>query len=64
MEVSEAATKHQAKLVAGSIHDDALLLCEGLCIESFPSPYTVTLTTKSAVQGKPLSLTPKRHLQF
>ena len=62
MEDSEAATKHHAKLVAGSIHDDALLICEGLCMESFPSPYTVTLTTKSAVQGEPLSFPAMQHL--
>nr|AKI32384.1 DNA helicase [Watanabea reniformis] len=51
-EPRDADAKSFAKLVAGSIHDDKLLLCESLCLETFPSPYTVRLTTKTGPQGK------------
>ncbi|KAL0036137.1 hypothetical protein WJX79_005176 [Trebouxia sp. C0005] len=36
-----------AKLIAGSLHDDCLLLQESLVLEHFPSPYTVKFVTKN-----------------
>ena len=36
-----------AKLIAGSIHDDCLLLHEPLVLEQFPSPYTAKFATRS-----------------
>ena len=38
-----------AKLMAGSLHDDCLLLHESLVLEHFPSPYTVKFVTKNPV---------------
>ncbi|KAA6419380.1 MAG: putative ATP-dependent DNA helicase HFM1-like [Trebouxia sp. A1-2] len=38
-----------AKLIAGSLHDDCLLLQESLVLEHFPSPYTVKFVTKNPV---------------
>ena len=43
---SSPANKSYAKLIAGSMHDDSLLLHESLVLESFPSPYCVKFTTK------------------
>lgn len=40
-----------AKLIVGSLHDDALLLVESLSIEAFPSPYIVSLVTRSDTSG-------------
>ena len=36
-----------AKLIAGSLHDDCLLLHEPLVLEQFPSPYTAKFATKA-----------------
>lgn len=38
-----------AKLIAGSLHDDCLLLHESLVLEHFPSPYTVKFVTRNPV---------------
>ena len=38
-----------AKLMAGSLHDDCLLLHESLVLEHFPSPYTVKFATRNPV---------------
>ncbi|DBB06327.1 TPA: Sec63 [Trebouxia sp. C0004] len=38
-----------AKLIAGSLHDDCLLLHESLVVEHFPSPYTVKFATRNPV---------------
>ena len=38
-----------AKLMAGCLHDDCLLLHESLVLEHFPSPYTVKFVTKNPV---------------
>lgn len=43
---SSPANRSYAKLIAGSMHDDSLLLQESLVLESFPSPYSVKFTTK------------------
>ena len=42
----------QAKLLVGSLHDDALLLYENISIEAFPSPYVVSLSTQSCTKGE------------
>ena len=38
-----------AKLIAGSLHDDCLLLHEPLLLEQFPSPYTAKFATRSSL---------------
>lgn len=38
-----------AKLIAGSLHDDCLLLHEPLVLEQFPSPYTARFATRSSL---------------
>ena len=40
-----------AKLIAGSLHDDRLLIFEHMSIDSFSSPYTVKFTTHSSAEG-------------
>lgn len=39
--------KSYAKLIAGSLHDDCLLLHEPLVLEQFPSPYTAKFATRA-----------------
>lgn len=46
------AEKCQLHLVAGSIHDDALLLAEDFAYGRFPSPLVLRLTTRSPPTGK------------
>ena len=41
-----------AKLLAGSLHDDRLLVYENMSIDSFSSPYTVQFATHSSAEGK------------
>lgn len=41
-----------AKVIAGSLHDDRLLIFEHMSIDSFSSPYTVKFTTHSSAEGK------------
>lgn len=41
-----------AKLIAGSLHDDRLLVYENMSIDSFTSPYTVKFTTHSSAEGR------------
>ena len=44
-----STSRTYAKLIAGSMHDNSLLLHESLVLETFPSPYTVTCITKDAL---------------
>ena len=46
---SQAASP--ARLLVGSLHDNALLLCRPLALEQFPSPLVLRTRTKSAVKG-------------
>lgn len=41
-----------ARLLVGSLHDDALLLCRPLALESFPSPLVLRARTRSPAGGK------------
>ena len=43
---AKANCRSYAKLIAGSLHDDCLLLHEPVVLEHFPSPYTVKLATR------------------
>ena len=45
---ASANCRSYAKLIAGSLHDDCLLLHEPVVLEHFPSPYTVKLATRSS----------------
>ena len=45
-------TENRAHLIAGSIHDDALLADESLIMEQFPSPLILYLTTQSSASGQ------------
>lgn len=47
---SSSNTQSYAKLIAGSMHDNSLLLHESLVLERFPSPYSVRCTTKEPLQ--------------
>ena len=46
------AERCQLHLIAGSIHDDALLVAEEFSYERFPSPLVLRLTTRSPPTGK------------
>ena len=46
---SGSQSRNFAKLMAGSLHDDCLLLHESLVLEHFPSPYTVKFVTRNPV---------------
>ena len=48
---SKAGASQNARLVVGTIHDDALLLCQHLRLDAFASPYTLSFTTRSAPRG-------------
>ncbi|KAK9810502.1 hypothetical protein WJX72_011853 [[Myrmecia] bisecta] len=43
--------KNYAKLVAGSLHNDALLVHESIVLENFQSPYRVRFVTKTPASG-------------
>ena len=47
---SEAASP--ARLLVGSLHDDALLVCRSLALDSFPSPLVLRTRTRAAVKEK------------
>ncbi len=57
---SNSASSHcrtYAKLIAGSLHDDCLLLHESLVLEHFPSPYTVKFATRSPLPADAQAVT-------
>ena len=47
---SEAASP--ARLLVGSLHDDALLVCRSLALDTFPSPLVLRTRTRGAVKEK------------
>ena len=49
---SAAAAGARLHLVAGSIHDDALLASESFAYGAFPSPLVLRLTTRLPPTGK------------
>ena len=46
-----AGASQAARLIVGTIHDDALLLCQHLRLDAFVSPYALSFTTRSAARG-------------
>lgn len=49
---SLANASSPARFIVGSIHDDCLLVCEHLTIETFSSPYVLSLATKTGARGQ------------
>ena len=50
-EGSSAATS-PARLLVGSLHDDALLVCRCLALDQFPSPLVLRTRTRAPVKEK------------
>ncbi|PSC72622.1 putative ATP-dependent DNA helicase HFM1 [Micractinium conductrix] len=51
--LSGSTAPSPARLLVGSLHDDALLVCRQLALEQFPSPLVLRTRTRSAVgRGK------------
>lgn len=46
-----ASSRTPAKLLVGTLHDNALLLCRPLCMESFASPMSLRVRTQAPVKG-------------
>ena len=40
-----------AKLEVGSLHDDKLLICETVALDTFPSPYIVLFAADEGAEG-------------
>ncbi|KAL4457640.1 hypothetical protein ABPG75_012505 [Micractinium tetrahymenae] len=49
---SEGQASSPARLLVGSLHDDALLLCRSLALEQFPSPLVLRCRTRTPVKGR------------
>ncbi len=49
---ADFGAENRAHLIAGSLHDDALLADESLVFEQFPSPLVLHLTTRSSAGGQ------------
>lgn len=45
-----------ASLLVGSLHDNALLLCRALALESFPSPLVLRTRTRAPALGRGASV--------
>ncbi|PRW56253.1 putative ATP-dependent DNA helicase HFM1 isoform A [Chlorella sorokiniana] len=50
--VSGSDAPSPCRLLVGSLHDNALLLCRALALESFPSPLVLRTRTRSPVKGR------------
>jgi ATP-dependent DNA helicase HFM1/MER3 len=44
-------SRSSARLLVGTLHDNALLCCRALCLDSFASPLTFRLRTRTAAAG-------------
>ncbi len=49
--VGSSAAPSPARLLVGSLHDNALLLCRSLALDSFTSPLVLLTRTRSRVVG-------------
>lgn len=49
---AEGQASSPARLLVGSLHDDALLLCRALVLEQFPSPLVLRCQTRTPVKGR------------
>ncbi|KAL4421686.1 hypothetical protein ABPG77_010630 [Micractinium sp. CCAP 211/92] len=49
---AEGQASSPARLLVGSLHDDALLLCRALALEQFPSPLVLRCQTRTPVKGR------------
>jgi hypothetical protein len=51
-----SSSRSPVRLLVGSLHDNALLACRSLCLESFPSPLRVRVQTKEPAGGAQLEV--------
>lgn len=49
---AEGQASSPARLLVGSLHDDALLLCRPLALEQFPSPLVLRCRTRTPGKGR------------